>query len=235
MKEKNVKILLSLVKKNYAEIAAEFDVSRKKNLWPMMTKLAAEIGNGVKILDAGCGNGRLLEAFKNKSIEYFGFDNSAELIELAKKNYPNDKFVVLDILNLDSLPDSYYDFIFCVAVILHLPGEETRIKALQEMAKKLKRSGKIFVSVWDLYGQKKYRNQLFWSNILSCFTWRGLESGDLFFFWKNNKGVKLSRRYYHAFKERELLVLIKKAGLISTQVLKMDSNIWLVLEKRRED
>jgi SAM-dependent methyltransferase len=231
MKEKTVQKLLGLVKRNYSEIAAEFDVSRKKYLWPEMEKLAQEVKSGDKILDAGCGNGRLLEAFKNKDLNYFGFDNSRELIELAKKNYSEREFVVLDILNLNSLPDNNYDFIFCVAVILHLPGKATRLRALNELAKKLKKGGRIFISVWDLYSQKKYGAPIFWSKIRSFFSFGELEPGDLFFAWKNNQGEKISRRYYHAFTEKEIKNLVAQSGLKEIKNYQVDNNLWLVLEK----
>jgi len=49
------------------------------------------IENHQKILDLGCGNGRLLNFLKNKKIEYIGVDNSEKLLLEAQKQYPEYK------------------------------------------------------------------------------------------------------------------------------------------------
>ncbi|MFH1192254.1 MAG: class I SAM-dependent methyltransferase [bacterium] len=41
------------------------------------------VKNGMKILDIGCGNGRLLQALENRGIEYVGVDNSRNLISIC--------------------------------------------------------------------------------------------------------------------------------------------------------
>ena len=92
MKQETVKKILRLVKDNYAAIAVDFDISRRKEIGPEIRRLTEEVGRGAKVLDAGCGNGRLLEALSNNEIKYLGFDNSAALIALAKKKYPEKDF-----------------------------------------------------------------------------------------------------------------------------------------------
>ena len=86
MDRQTQKNLLTLVKSSYEEIADQFNQTRKKYLWPELIKLTKEIKTGDKILDVGCGNGRLLEAFGDKKISYLGVDNSEKLINLAEKN-----------------------------------------------------------------------------------------------------------------------------------------------------
>ncbi|MDP2708979.1 MAG: class I SAM-dependent methyltransferase, partial [bacterium] len=195
MNKQTQKNLLDLVKRNYEEIAVDFDTTRKKYLWPELIKLASIVKDGDRILDVGCGNGRLIEAFKDKKINYLGVDNSEALIESARKNIQpviasdrrersnptnsdinqrllrrdyasrndnnNFKFQVADILELDKFPEKDFDYIFCIAVLHHLPGDELRIKALEQMKNKLKPNGKIILTVWNLWSQKKFRRLIF--------------------------------------------------------------------------
>src|SRR6056297_538689 len=146
MKNKKIKQLRKIVKDNYQEIANDFNQTRKKYLWPELLKQCKNVFPKAKVLDAGCGNGRLIEGLKNKQIEYLGFDNSYELIKLAKKNYPNYTFKEIDIFNIEEIENNYYDYIFLIAVILHVPGKENRIRIIKDLSSKLKEGGKLIIS-----------------------------------------------------------------------------------------
>ena len=220
--------LLALVKKNYAEIASDFDRTRKKKLWPELSKLAADVKKGSKVLDAGCGNGRLIEALKEKDIFYSGFDNSEELIALAKKNYPSHEFFIFDILDVSAIADKSYDVIFCVAVIPHIPGHENRVKVLKDLSDKLVTGGKMIISFWDLRSQSRYRKHLIVSAVKKIFGISKLDHGDVLFDWK---GPEKSKRYYHAFSEKELKDLTHDAGLKLEKLYRADNNFWLILKK----
>ncbi len=231
--KKNVSTKIrNLVKANYNEIAADFDMSRKKYLWPEMERLSQELKEGDKILDAGCGNGRLIESFVNKKIEYLGFDNSSELISLARKTYPDNNFLELDLFDLEKIPDNYFDYIFLIAVIIHVPGHKNRVKVLKELASKLKPGGKIIISAWDLKSLEKYKKIIFQAELRRLFTFNGLEKGDLIFPWKDGRGGNFSSdRYYHVFTEKELLLLGQKSGLKVEKIYQPDRNFWLILRK----
>lgn len=231
MKKSIQEKLLGIVKKNYSEIAEAFDVSRKKYIWPEIKSITKDIFSGAKVLDAGCGNGRLLEAIQDKEIIYSGFDSSSELISLARKNYPNYDFFVSDVLEAEKLTDSY-DFIFSVAVISHLPGREKRAEVLKTLASKLNDKGKLVISLWDIYNQKKFKSIILCSELKRLFLFNGLEKGDLIFFWKNEKGEKVSKRYYHAFNDDEIRDLISSSGLELEKTIKDGKNIWLVLKNK---
>ena len=157
MNKKMQNKLLNIVKKNYNEIASKFRQTRQKLIWPELTNLAQDIKDNDNILDAGCGNGRLLEIFKNKKINYLGVDSSKGLISEAQKNWPNYNFQVGDILELDKLKQTNFDYVFCVAVLHHLPGQDLQVEALRQIKNKIKPDGKIILTVWNLWSQKKYR------------------------------------------------------------------------------
>lgn len=231
MKERTRQKLLSIVKKNYSEIAVDFDISRKKYLWPEMEKFSKLVFSGAKILDAGCGNGRFLEAFKDKEINYLGIDADENLVNFAKKNYPKEKFLVHDLLDIKKLNEGNYDFIFLIAVILHIPDKNLRVGILKDLASKLNHGGRIILSVWDFYGQKRFSSLVRKSEIKRIFSFDGRERGDLLFTWTSGDGKSTSQRYYHAFKDRELRGLAKKADLEIEEFYKSGKNIWLVLKR----
>jgi len=93
MEDQIIKQIIAGTKANYKKIAVKFSDTREK-IWPEMEEFKKYIKDGDKILDLGCGNGRLIEAFRNKRVEYTGMDNSKELIEIAKRKFqiPNSKF-----------------------------------------------------------------------------------------------------------------------------------------------
>lgn len=221
--------LLKIVKDNYRDIAVHFDMSRKKYLWPELSKITSAIPEGSSVLDAGCGNGRLLESLSGKKIDYLGVDNSAELIELAKINYPRYKFLVCDILKLDSL-QLKSDFVFSIAVLHHLPGFDLRLQALNQLLISSKDKGIIVFSVWRMWNNKKYRPLLIKSALKKILGINKLDFGDLLFQWKNNKGEPVSERYYHAFTGRELKKLLSNAGVSSYDLYADAHNYWVTIK-----
>lgn len=232
MREKVKRKLLKIVAQNYSLIADDFNISRQKHVWPEMDKFAQQVFPGAKVLDAACGNGRLLEVLQNKDICYDGFDSSSELIELAKKNYPNRNFFVHDLLAVKDIKSHDYDFIFLVAALLHIPSKELREAVVKSLVDKLKPGAKLIISVWNLYSQKKFKALIFWSELKRILFFSGLDKGDLLFYWKNNKGEKVSQRYYHVFSSKELKKLFHKFSLNIEEFDNSGRNIWLVLSKK---
>jgi len=197
--------ILNDIKNSYDLIAEDFSRTRKF-VWKEFGSLAGYAENGDKILDLGCGNGRFVELFKNKGVKYIGIDVSEKLIEIARKKYPEEKFQVFDGLKIPS-EDNYFDKIFCIAVLHHIPGEELRRQFLEEARRVLKPGGKIILSAWYLW-----RHSAYW-NLLLKFTWRKLiGKSQLDFLDILKPWGKISERYFHNFRKGELKNLIKKIG-----------------------
>lgn len=236
MNNETAKKLQRLVADSYNKIAVDFDISRQKEIWPEIRVLAGSVKPGAKVLDVGCGNGRLLEVLLDKSVDYLGIDSSSSLIALAKNNYPQFVFQINDILDLSKLPNDYYDEIFCLAVILHLPGRVLRVQALKNLAAKLKPGGRLIISVWDLCGYKKFGSLLRkvnWKKFIGRQNsdYKDLDYGDLIFPWKNTQGQEISDRYYHAFRRGELVRLLAQTSLKITDFYKKEGNYWLIAIK----
>ena len=234
MDKQTQKELLDIVRRNYDEIAEQYNESRKKHLeplWNNLIKIAKEVKEGGRVLDVGCGNGRLLQAFLGRKINYLGVDANEKLLSLAKKNYPDYKFVKGDVLNLGEIPEIGFDYIFCVALFHHLPGRETRARALKQIRNKIKNNGKIVITVWNMRGQKKFRKIIRKYFLLKLIKKNKMDFGDILFSWKDNRGDAVSQRYYHAFKKQELKRLIRKSGLKIERLYKDKFNYYAVLKK----
>ncbi len=224
------KYLLNKTLQDYNLIAEDYARTRGF-IWDIES-LAEYVLPGERILDLGCGNGRLLEIIKDKKIDYIGVDASEKLIEIAKKNYPNSKFQVADALNLP-FPDNYFDKIFSIRVLHHFPSEEFRFQFLKEAKRVLKPKGFLILTVWNVWGckDKKYLWLLIKSTFLKIIGKSKLNFGDTFIPW----GKKVLR-YQHYFTKNELKNLVKKTGFKIKKVYttfgpRQYSDIYIVAEK----
>ncbi len=126
-----------------------------------------------RILDLGCGNGRLLLALPKKII-YQGVDFSSTLLAEAKKLHPKANFLEADITNKDTWRDlPKFDAIFCVAVLHHLESDKQRF-LISYIRRRLKPAGFAYLSVWNLWQSQFLQNHL-WSLPLKLHHWRYLE------------------------------------------------------------
>lgn len=101
---------------------------------------------GEKILDAGCGTGRLvpyLLAAVGPSGMVVAVDFAAQMIEIARKKYSASNLIFLqaDVLQLP-LPDNFFDRIISLALFPHLPEKD---KALREFYRLLQPGGELYI------------------------------------------------------------------------------------------
>ncbi|MEK7171408.1 MAG: class I SAM-dependent methyltransferase [Patescibacteria group bacterium] len=207
------KDVLNKVRHDYGLIAEEFSKTRL-HPWPEFAEFLKNLNLGgnagkIKLLDIGCGNGRLYDFLKNEPIIYTGIDNNKNLLTLAKKQHKKAKFKYASATKLPFSANSF-DTVWCIAVLHHLPTKGLRLKACREMKRVLKKNGKLMITVWNLW-QKKYRKFI------------NKKTHDALIPWNN----KLNR-YYYAFKPAELKSLIQKSGFPIIKKVKSDHNIAFV-------
>jgi len=189
----------------YNQIAQEFSATRAYP-WQELSVFIPYLKNGGKVLDLGCGNGRLIKVLEDSQMpyEYLGVDFSEQLIQAAKKNHPKHNFVVADMRDLD-YPEASFDFVFLVAAFHHLETKADRQAMLDNIYYWLKPNGYLFMTNWNLL-QKKYL-KCFFKNIFEKKSWN-----DVFVPYKLPNSNRRYERYYHSFTVGELEGLLQVAN-----------------------
>ncbi len=131
-------------------------------------------GRGLSVLDLGCGNGALTARLAQAGFQVQGLDASPELLETARRNYPELTFRQGDAVDFQvSVP---FDVVFSNAV-LHWIDREKQDAMLRCVSRALKPSGQF---VFELGGHGN--NALIHTALERAFTRRGLTYRMLFYF-----------------------------------------------------
>lgn len=231
---------------NYNKFAKDFDSTRYKP-WDEFKFFNENLEKGDIILDAGSGNGRLLNFLKDKNIKYFGLDISKKLIEISKKKYPNNNFIIGNIKKLP-FENIFFDKIYSIASLHHLNNYNNRQKALNEFFRVLKPNGFLNMTVWNLDNIEHQENSKFKEKILECRKKAKnkasflpfLSERDLIIPW----GKEKIKRYYYAYKKEELEEQLKIAGFTDIDIfgvkdnkkidLKHSNNICVIAKKPKK-
>jgi cyclopropane fatty-acyl-phospholipid synthase-like methyltransferase len=100
----------------------------------------------MRVLEIGCGAGRLTRSLANVFGEVHAVDVSPEMIGLAKKklaDFPNVFLYTNNGLDLAPLPDVPFDFAFSFIVFQHIPSREVIASYVREVHRLL-RPGALF-------------------------------------------------------------------------------------------
>lgn len=233
MKPDYARYLLKKTGEDYNLLAEEFD--RTRYYIPDDIKSLAGLAKlGDRVLDLGCGNGRLAELFHGKKIQYHGVDVSERLVKIAKSKHPNDDFLIMDSLSIP-FPDSYFNVVFALAVVHHVPSREFRSEFLSEIKRTLKPGGRAIITSWNLF----YKRSVFADVVKNCLKriigLTRLDCGDVMYRFKNSQGQVITYRYLHSFTKKSLRLLCRRSGLrvIESGNLARGShrNVYVVAEK----
>ena len=93
--------------------------------------------NRIKVLDVGCGTGRMLpEVFSTeKDVIYYGLDTSREMIQILKgKAKESKRFIKVFISDATNIPfkDDFFDITFSFHLLWHIEKSDQK-KVLKEM------------------------------------------------------------------------------------------------------
>jgi len=160
MQSQKQKIIKTYQKKDNVEF---FDEKRDKYLFQkykhkieadFLKKTLREIKRDkIKILDIGCGTGRMLaEIFSiGKNIEYVGLDTSKQMTKHLKeksKRLGVEKKIKVKIGNATRIPfkDREFNVVFSYHLLWHIPKEEQE-KIIKEMKRVCKKGGFIIFDI----------------------------------------------------------------------------------------
>lgn len=97
-----------------------------------------------RILDAGCGPGRIAGALHERGHEVVGVDVDPVLIEAAQADHPGPRYEVADLATLD-LGGTRFDAIVMAGNVMVFVAEGTEGRVLQRLAAHLRPAGKLLV------------------------------------------------------------------------------------------
>lgn len=209
MKREFADKILNETEAGYDLMAEKFSETRK-HFWRGLEFIKDYVKDGDKILDYGCGNGRLLELLWNKKIDYTGIDVSRKLINIAKSKYPGRNFYKTFGVQKLPYPDNYFNTVYSIAVFHHLPSRELRKKTAEELHRIAKPEGHVIVTVWNLW-QGKYLKNIIINYINKLIYGCKLDWNDCYISFKDNKG-NVFNRYHHAFTKKELNEIFSGVG-----------------------
>jgi tRNA (uracil-5-)-methyltransferase TRM9 len=208
----------------YTAFAADFSNARpvsRTNLQAIMPYLAG----CVKLLDIGCGNGRLAGRLDQDSlrIDYTGIDVTPTLLDIARAcavrlQSVTAAFRLVDLMQpewADQLHDrALFDAITALAVIHHIPAMAERTRVLRAMFELLRPGGVLILSNWQYDQTARLRRKIVpWSAI--GLSEADVEPGDALLSWERGG---YGYRYCHLLTTGEMETLAAASGFhVSTQ------------------
>lgn len=108
----------------------------------------AMVPRGARVLDAGCGPGRVGGALSEAGHEVVGVDGDPSLIEAAEQDHPGPRWLVGDLAELD-LPArgiaEPFDAIVCAGNVMPFLAPSTRGEVLTRLRRHLAPEGRIAI------------------------------------------------------------------------------------------
>ena len=103
----------------------------------------AIVPRGARILDAGCGTGRVGGFLAAAGHDVVGVDLDPELIAAARQDHPGSRWVVSDLAGLD-LPDAF-DAAICVGHVMTFLAPSTRLEVLRRLRRHVRTGGRVVI------------------------------------------------------------------------------------------
>ena len=103
----------------YTSIYDELGLDTARNVYEIAEILRDTTEHNTKeadlnFLDVGCGNGHHVNILKKNNLKALGLDISKQMVERAKKNYPESNFMVGNVEKTDLFDKNYFTHITCL-------------------------------------------------------------------------------------------------------------------------
>jgi SAM-dependent methyltransferase len=212
-----VEQLIEINGKFYSDFAVAFSETRPSGQM-RLDRIVPYIPEGGKVLDVGCGNGRLAERIEKEGrrVEYVGIDSSPQLIAIAESRAGRlqrvvTRFLVGDITSrewISTLAERSFDVALALAVVHHVPGFELRCSLLSLVRTRLKPGGVFVMTNWHFARNERLRKKTVpWDTV--GIDVQDLEEGDALLSWRRGG---TGYRYCHLITMPEVIRLAKRSG-----------------------
>ena len=123
-----------------------FERYEKANLKELQKYMLKFISKNDYILELGFGSGREINfLLKNGFKNIYGIDGCEKFVKNARERFNNNNFYFSILPNIDLPEKLQFDFIYSIAVWMHLPTEVYE-KTINNIASFLKEKGKVLLS-----------------------------------------------------------------------------------------
>lgn len=225
MKQATIERLIAINRAFYERTAADFDQTRGQP-WPGWERLLAHLpdtaGDPLRVLDVGCGNGRLalFLAANGAPLRYHGIDSSPALLQRALESLAGlpGVTVTLEVRDalLDAPPADTYDLVAAFGVLHHVPGFDFRQQWLRALAGCVAPGGRLAFAAWRFYEYERFQQRIVpWPPELAA----QVERHDYLLDWR--RGVQ-ALRYCHYVDDAEHDDLERACGLDALESYRAD-------------
>lgn len=160
MDETIARKLVELNSDFYERMAESFSATRL-GFQPGFERLTAYVSSLARVLDVGCGNGRLARFLAERvgPVDYTGVDFSEQLLQTAA-GLPG-RYIRRDLTQPGCLFDlGEFQVITCLSTLQHIPGQTTRERLLREMGERLAPGGCILMCNWQFLDSPRQRRKV---------------------------------------------------------------------------
>lgn len=212
-----VKQLLAINQAFYSRFANKFSETRSSGQ-TRLNRIVTYIPDGAKVLEVGCGNGRLAERLDRagRRVTFLGVDSARELIEIAAARRANLRHVTAEFRVADvtqpgwnlNLPGAPFEVTLALAVLHHIPSFDLRRAVLRDIHAVLRPGGTLIMTNWQFLHNARMRKKVVgWEAV--GIDERDLEPGDTLLAWKRGG---TGYRYCHWMVETEVQNLADQSG-----------------------
>lgn len=127
-------------------------VYSRRRLESWLRLFLPERGNGLRLLDVGCGTGHHMAALRERGFQVTGIDGSAEMIAHAHENNPGADIRQADVEQLP-VPTCSFDYVLCIEVLRYLPDSS---RCVGELARVLRPGGVCLATAAPLFSLNGY-------------------------------------------------------------------------------
>ncbi len=242
MKPELVKQLVSLNAEFYSQFAEPFSETRPSGS-ARLERILGYIPNDVRLLDIGCGNGRLAERLEREGrrLTYVGVDAIPALIQIATERRTRLRHVAADFRVAEittpgwdrHLPARPFDVVVALALLHHIPSLELRRRVLMDIQALLRPGGQFVMTNWHFARNERLRKKVAeWKTV--GIDESEVEPGDALLTWRRGG---TGYRYCHLLTQSEVKELAASSGLTVVEQFYADAdlNLYSVLTKPVDD